>query len=178
MIKLDKKVQERMKVMKAKEFTRLIVKARKERRLSQSDACELLGISDASTLSKIENGIKIPSEEVVERMITIYDDPFIGYMYLRECNPIGRLLLPDIITSELDNLTLRFQKEYNDILKVQTDMIEIACDNEVSIHEIERWSQIQKELAELASVSLPLVIKSFIKNKKPSQGGNLVGASI
>ena len=162
--------------MNAKEFTRLIIKARKEHRLSQSDACELIGLSDASTLSKIENGLKVPSEAVVIRMVEVYDEPFIGYMYLRECTDIGRLLLPDIITSDLDNLTLRFQKEYNDILKIRTDMIEIACDNVVHDQEQERWREIQKEIAELASVSLPLVIKSFIKNKKPSQGGNLVGA--
>lgn len=164
--------------MNAKEFTRLIVRARREHRLSQSDACELIGIADASTLSKFENGVKVPSEDIVVRMVQVYEDPFIGYMYLRECTSIGRMLLPDIITSELDNLTLRFQKEYNDILKIQTDMIEIACDNEVNDYEEERWKQVQKEIADLASVSLPLVIKSFITNKKPSQGGHLVRANV
>ena len=162
--------------MKTTEFTRLLVKARKEHRLSQQEACECIGISDPSTLSKFENGVKVPSEEIVVRMVEVYQDPFIGYMYLRECTSVGRMLLPDIITSDLDNLTLRFQKEYNDILKIRTDMIEIACDNVVHEYEEERWLEVRKEIAELASVSLPLVIKSFIQNKKPSQGGNLVRA--
>ena len=114
---------------------------------------------------------------MVVRLVETYEDPIIGYMYLKECTKLGETLLPDIILADLDNLTLRFQKEYNDILEIKTDMIAIACDNTVEECEQDRWQKVRKEIAELASVSLPLVIKSFITSKKPSEGGNLMRAN-
>ncbi len=40
--------------MHVREFSMLLVKARKERRLTQEQACLLIGIADTSTLSKWE----------------------------------------------------------------------------------------------------------------------------
>lgn len=81
--------------MKRKVFTSLIVMARKQHKLSQLEACELIGISDR-TLSRYENEINIPSEEVVIKMIQVYENPLIGYLYLKECTEIGEFLLPEI----------------------------------------------------------------------------------
>ncbi len=164
--------------MKSNTFTRLIAEERHKRKLSQEAVCKLICVCDAAVISKWENGVVIPSEDMVMRLIELYENPLIGYIYLRECTQIGKMLLPDVVTADLDNLTLRFQKEYNDILKIQTDMIEIACDNVVQEDEVERWREVQKEIAELASVSLPLLLQSFMKNKRPLQGGNLTRAYV
>ena len=161
--------------MRTKEFTRLMVKARKEHKLSQSDACELIGIADTSTLSKFENGIKIPSEDVVVKMVEVYEEPYIGYMYLKECTKVGEMLLPNVLLAELDNLALNFQNEFEDVSSVRREIIAIARDNLIDEGEKSRWEDvIQKEISELLSVLIPLRIKNF-NTKKPSQGGNLVG---
>ncbi|WP_410495789.1 helix-turn-helix transcriptional regulator [Cellulosilyticum sp. ST5] len=164
--------------MRTKEFTRLIVKARKERRLSQQEACELLGISDASTLSKFENGIKIPGEDIVVRMVAVYDEPFIGYMYLKECTKIGEMLLPNVLLAELDNLALNFQNEFEDVSAIRREILAMARDNLIDEDEKPQWEDvIQKEISELLSVLIPLRIRNFsTKKQKPSQGGNLVRA--
>ena len=114
--------------MHVREFSMLLVKARKERRLTQEQACLLIGIADTSTLSKWETGKDIPSEKMASKIVQAYDEPLLGYVYLHECTELGRLVLPPIVHTDLDNLTLRFQKEYDDIKRIQMDMISIACD--------------------------------------------------
>lgn len=159
--------------MKTRTFSALLVQARKERGLTQDQACLLIGIADTSTLSKWETSKEIPSEEMTSKIVQAYDEPLLGYVYLHECTELGRMVLPAIVYTELDNLTLRFQKEYDDIKRIQMDMIAIACDCTVEEHEQERWQMVQKEVADLAGVSLPLTIRSFMQNKKPSQDGSL-----
>ncbi|WP_069997787.1 helix-turn-helix domain-containing protein [Cellulosilyticum sp. I15G10I2] len=159
-------------------FTDLLVTARKVRGLTQDDACRLIGISDKSTLSKWEKGLITPSESMVRRIVQVYDDPILGYVYLQQCTELGRLILPPIVHASLETLTLRFQKEYHDIQAIQMDMIDIACDGVIEDHELERWDRATKEVADLAEVSLPLVIKNFMRSKKPSQDGSLVRAYV
>ena len=164
--------------MKTTTFSIMLAKARKERGLTQEQACFEVGIADTSTLSKWETGKEIPSEKMVLKIVQAYDEPLLGYIYLHECTGIGQLVLPPIVYTDLDNLALRFQKEYNDIKTVQMDMIAIACDGIVEDQEEERWLDIQKEITDLASVSLSLIIRSFMERKKHPQGCNLVSAYV
>lgn len=164
--------------MKNKGFSALLREARKSRGLSQDDLCMLIGAGDKSIISKWENGVIIPSEAMVKKIVDVYDDPLLGYIYLKECSELGRMLLPDIIQADLDNLTLRFQKEYGDIPDVQRDMIAIACDGVIEHHELDRWSRVEQEVTELAGISLSIVINSFRQSKKPLQDGNPVRAYV
>ncbi|WP_053983843.1 helix-turn-helix transcriptional regulator [Niameybacter massiliensis] len=164
--------------MNQNEFTIALVKARKDRGLTQEQACFVIGVADTSTLSKWETGKEIPSERTVSKIVQAYEEPLLGYIYLHRCTELGRLILPPIIHTGLDNLALRFQKEYNDIRSVQMDMISIACDGQVNEDEEERWERVQKEVTELAGVSLPLIISSFGVRKKLLQGGNLERAYV
>lgn len=164
--------------MKNKGFAALLREARRSRGLSQDDLCMLIGAGDKSNISRWENGVAIPSEAMVKRMVDAYDDPLLGYIYLQECSELGRMLLPQIVQADLDNLTLRFQKEYGDIPDVQRDMIAIACDGVIEPHEQDRWSRVEQEVTELAGISLSIVINSFRQSKKPLQGGNLERACV
>lgn len=159
--------------MKSTTFSILLAKTRKALGLTQEQACFQIEIADTSTLSKWETGKEIPSERMVAKIVQTYEEPLLGYIYLHECTAIGRLVLPPIVYTDLDNLALRFQKEYNDIKTVQMDMIAIACDGIVEEEEQARWKDIQQEITDLASVSLSLIIRSFIKSKKPLQDGHL-----
>lgn len=162
--------------MKGSTFAELIFIARKKRGISQAEACEVIGVSDPSTLSKWENGVVAPSEEMIIKIMAAYDEPIIGYVYLRECTKIGKLLLPEVLLSDLDNLALNFQNEFEDVKEVRREILEIARDSVVDEYEMPRWIQIRQEVEELIGVLLPLMIRNFAKNKTPSQGGNLVRA--
>lgn len=159
--------------MKTKEFSRLLFEARKSRGLTQDALCTLIGAGDKSNISKWENGVVVPSQDMVVRIMNVYDEPLLGYIYLQQCTELGQAILPEIVQGELETLTLRFQKEYNDIRNIRMDMIDIACDGVVEDHEKQRWELAQKEIADLTSVSLPLAIQSFIQRKKPLQDWHL-----
>ena len=164
--------------MKGSMFANLITLARKERGISQATACELICIGDPSTLSKWETGAVTPSEEMVIKLMETYDDPIIGYVYLQECSKIGQRLLPPVLLSELDNLALNFQYEFEDVKEMRRDILEIARDGMVDKGEKPRWVQIQTQTKGLFCTLLPMMIRNFDKDKKPSQGGHLVRAHI
>ncbi len=108
--------------MKGSVFANLITIARKERGISQTEACELICIGDPATLSKWETGAVVPSEEMVIKLMESYEEPIIGYIYLQECTKLGQRLLPPVLLSELDNLALNFQYEFEDVKEMRRDI--------------------------------------------------------
>lgn len=156
--------------MKAVIFANELKLARKRKGLTQDQACALIGISEASVLSRWENGKEIPSDEVMDRIVEAYEDDFLGYFYIRLCTRIGRRVLPDVIRRDLGSSLLVLQKEHADINRIKDDLIKIACDGEIDKEEQERWNGSIKEVDELASACIGL---SLTKRKSPSQDGHL-----
>lgn len=159
--------------MKGSIFANLITIARKQRGISQAEACELICIGDPSTLSKWETGAVTPSEEMVIKLMDAYDDPIIGYIYLQECTRLGNRLLPPVLLSELDNLALNFQYEFEDVKEMRRDILEIARDGVVDEIEKPRWLEIQNQAKGLFRTLLPMMIRNFDKEKSPCKAGTL-----
>jgi transcriptional regulator with XRE-family HTH domain len=160
--------------MNARGFATMLIAARKAKGLTQEAACELIGIGDISTLSKWENGSIVPSEQMILKIVQAYEENLIGYLYLQECTKIGNMLLPELpIQHDLGGMVLRFQKEYNDIIKIRNEMVEVACDGIVHDYEEDIWQQAVKEIRELMAACMPLVVKNFKQNKMPLQDGHL-----
>lgn len=153
--------------MKGSVFANLITIARKERGISQTEACELICIGDPATLSKWETGAVVPSEEMVIKLMGSYEEPIIGYIYLQECTKLGQRLLPPVLLSELDNLALNFQYEFEDVKEMRRDILEIARDGVVDEEEKPRWLQIQRHSKGLFCTLLPMMIRNFDKIKGP-----------
>lgn len=143
--------------------------ARMEAGLTQEDACGDLGIRDTTTLSRYENDVVIPSDEMVSKMVKAYKAKWLGYMYLSEYTNVGKHILPPLILEELGLLVLKFQKEYSDIEAVKKEMIEVACDGKVNDYEVLSWERSMKEVKELASASMSLLFRK----EKASQGCSL-----
>lgn len=152
-----------------------LMMARKKKRLTQEEACFQIGVADSATLSRWENGKDIPSMKIIEKIVDVYDDPLLGYLYLQQCTGIGRIVLPPIERRDLGNSVLLLQKEHTDINRVKDTMIEIACDGQIDSHEQEQWSMALKEISELASACMGL---SFMQMKKPLQCGNIEKAYV
>lgn len=119
-------------------------------------AVESLNISMRS-LADYESGKTIPNDDVVADMANIYGTGWLGYEHLRTSSELGREVLPSIGFSDIAKSVLILQKESNDVEGVKNCMIDIACDSKIESHEKLRWSQITKEVRELAGAALSVV---------------------
>ncbi|ABB14410.1 helix-turn-helix domain-containing protein [Carboxydothermus hydrogenoformans] len=130
--------------------------ARKNAGLTQEEAAEMLYVSVRS-LADYESGKTIPPDDVVERMIEIYDAKYLAYMHLKNSTKIGRRYLPDISLNDISRAVLKLQKELNDVEKINPEIIEIICDGEIDEDEKPRWQRITKEINEMAGAALTVV---------------------
>lgn len=145
-------------------YTNIYKAARKSAGLTQEQAAELLCVSQRS-LADYENGKTTPPDDVVCRMIEIYDAPWLGYSHLKYSTEVGRKYLPDINFSDLARAVLRFQKEVRDLETVDDKLIEIACDGVISEHEKPKWSEVAKEIKEVVSAAFAILFAEGQKEK-------------
>lgn len=129
--------------------------ARKLAGLTQNEASELLFIS-ARTLSEYENGRLIPPDDVVAKMVEVYNAPWLAYQHLKNNTEIGRRFLPDINMSDLAKSILRLQKEVKDIENINNDLIEIGCDGIIDNTEKDKWVHITREIDEMIGAALAI----------------------
>lgn len=133
--------------------------ARNSAGITGERAAELLGIS-VESLRVYEGDKRTPPNTVVAKMIELYGAPYLAVQHI---NTSARELsgyLPDVKESTLAAAVLRLQKEVNDYLSVSDELTAIACDDEVSPTESARFSDITRELYEMAAVVMSL---RFIK---------------
>ena len=74
--------------------------ARKIAGFSQERAAELLGLS-ARSLADYEAGLRLPPNDVADRMVTVYNSQLLAVQHLRNSTQIARDLLPDVHTIAL-----------------------------------------------------------------------------
>jgi DNA-binding XRE family transcriptional regulator len=134
-------------------------KARKDANLTQEQASELLPIPKR-TSSAYENGDLLPSGELVCRMIEVYNANWLWYMHLKNNNPVGKKYLPDINLGRLSANVLRLQKEMADVYQANNSLVEVACDDEISKNEEKKWNIVLKEIKELMSACVSLMISN------------------
>ena len=120
---------------------------------TQEEAAELLHISPR-TLSAYETGEYIPPDDTVCSMVELYGVRHLAYMHLKNSTEVGRRYLPEINLTDLAKSVLKLQKEVGDLAYINSDMIEIACDGKVDEYESVRWSNITREVQEVAGAAL------------------------
>lgn len=124
--------------------------------LTQLDAAEKLNVS-VRALSNYESGSTVPHSDIVADMSEVYETRWLGYEHLRKSSNLGMNILPEIDFSDIAKSVLVLQKESSDVESVKNCMINIACDNKVDDHETHRWSEVTKEVRELAGAALSVV---------------------
>ncbi len=116
---------------------------------TQEKAAELVGVS-VESIRAYECGIRVPPDQVVIRMVEVYDAPHLAYQHLRNAQEVARLYLPQIQEGvNLEAMVLRLQKEIRDFIRVQDELIDITCDGEISAEEWPRFKKILKELDDI-----------------------------
>lgn len=127
--------------------------ARKSAGFTQDNAAELLHISVRS-LGAYETGETTPPDDVVCNMVEIYEAKYLGYLHLKNSTEVGRKYLPEINLTDIAKSVLKLQKEVGDLSKINSAMIEIACDGEVDGKEKGQWREITREIDEMAGAAL------------------------
>ena len=133
--------------------------ARKNTRLTQEFAAELLSVSSRS-LADYESGKTIPHGDIVASMARIYKANWLGYEHLRLSSNLGKEILPPINIKDLAQSVLSLQKESSDVEGIKSCMIEIASNSKVDEHQVERWGEVTKEVLEMAGAALSVVFSS------------------
>lgn len=130
--------------------------ARESSGLTQEKAAERIGVSTES-IRIYESGKRIPPDDVVVRMVDIYDARYLAYQHIKEnVKAAGSLIPSNVEIKDLPTAVLRLQKEVNDFMKVRDQMLDITCDGVISEDERPAWNRIIKELDDISRAIMSL----------------------
>ncbi len=127
------------------EYINIYQKTRTAAGITQERASEVIGIS-VESIRAYESGNRIPPDNVVLRMIEVYNAQFLAVQHLREKSKIARDLIPDIEPQDIPSAILKVYKEVNDFMKRRDELIEIGSDGIITEDERVVWDEIMKEL--------------------------------
>lgn len=130
---------------------------RKAAGFTQEAAAERLGVS-VESLRAYETGQRIPSNEVVELMVILYNAQHLAFQHLRETNALYGRIVPQVDERSLMEAALRIHNRLNQIEKRGSldRLMEIAEDNIIDDAERPEFMAIVAELREIVRVSLEL----------------------
>lgn len=133
--------------------------ARKAAGYTQEHAAELLSVSVRS-LAEYEAGGRIPPNDVVERMVEIYNAQYLAYQHLKATNALAARIIPDIKERSLRELALRIYNRKRRIAKESSidRLMEIAEDDYIDEQERPEFEEIVSELRELVRSGLELEV--------------------
>lgn len=128
----------------------IYAKSRVKAGLIVEEAVYLLSVSSRqlaryeSVSEKIE-----PPPEVVDRMIDIYDDEYLGYLYLRK-NPVARRFIPEGVKQCTPlEAVVKTALAIKEILDDIDSMMRASIDGDISDDEIEKWTESKSKLGEI-----------------------------
>jgi len=128
---------------------------------TQEQASDMMGISKRSLIA-YEVYERVPSDEMVHRMIKVYNTKYLAYLHLKQNSDLGRYL-PELNFGELSQCVLRLQKEIRDVNRMSDRIVDISMDGYVSEIESRDWLKILKELDEMAGAAWTLTLMNNSK---------------
>ncbi|HGS9152551.1 helix-turn-helix transcriptional regulator [Clostridioides difficile] len=130
------------------EYQNIYQKGRENTNLTQEKASELLDIS-VESLRAYENDKRIPNNQIVAKMVSIYNNNLLGYEHVRRTTEAGVMFLPKLEMKSLSSITLKLHKEIKDYLKKEDDFIDIVEDDVIDEDEEEVWNEVMQELEDI-----------------------------
>ena len=112
------------------EFGNACCFARKTARLTQEEAAERLGVSTRSVAHY--EGERIPPDEMVAAMVQLYNAPALGYMYLSQESPTGRMILPRVNPVGASNGVLRLRVTMRRAASMADTLDDICWDDKIT----------------------------------------------
>ncbi|CDS82797.1 TPA: helix-turn-helix transcriptional regulator [Clostridioides difficile] len=147
------------------EYQNIYQKARENTNLTQEKASELLDIS-VESLRAYENDKRIPNNQIVAKMVSIYNNNLLGYEHVRRTTEAGVMFLPKLEMKSLSSITLKLHKEIKDYLKKEDDFIDIVEDDVIDEDEEEVWNDVMKKLEGIYEAILKLKLSRNTKISK------------
>lgn len=150
-------------------FTTMMVLARKSAGLTQEKAADLIGLSRRG-LAYYEQG-RIPTDQVMARMMTVYDSPALGYAYLSTQFATGKALLPQMrlvgVSAGAMQLHITMKQAVNEYERLE----KICCDDIITLEEAGEYADCLQTFKNLVGtiVSMALI--------KPQQKKSLTEAT-
>lgn len=129
--------------------------ARQVAGLTQERAAEMLGISVRS-LADYEQGIRIPSNPVVDGMVTVYNSQVLGIQHLRASADLARSILPEVREMCLSEAVLTLVDAIYDFAddRLDRELIDIAKDGIISEDERERFDRVVNKIRHITAAAM------------------------
>lgn len=144
------------------EYQNIYQNARENTNLTQEKVSELLDIS-VESLRAYENDKRIPNNQIVAKMVSIYNNNLLGYEHVRRTTEAGVMFLPKLEMKSLSSITLKLHKEIKDYLKKEDDFIDIVEDDVINEEEEEVWNDVMQELEDIFKSILILKLSKKTK---------------
>lgn len=131
--------------------------ARKAAGLTQERAAELLALSVRS-LADYESGLRLPPNDVADRMVMVYNSQVLAVQHLRNSTQFARDLLPEVTPMALPEAVLTLIDAVYDFAddKLDRELIDIARDGVISSDERERFDRIMDKLQTITAAAIAL----------------------
>lgn len=137
--------------------TNIYQSARKIAGLTRERAAELLGLSVRS-LADYESGLRLPPNDVADRMVTDYNSQLLAVQHLRNSTQIARDLLPDVKEMALPEAVLTLVDAVYAFAddRLDRELIDIARDGVISEDERERYDRVIDKIRDITAAAIAL----------------------
>lgn len=137
--------------------TNIYQSARKIAGLTQERAAELLDLSVRS-LTDYESGLRLPPNDVADRMVTVYNSQLLAVQHLRSSTRFAQTLLPDVRRMALPEAALTLIDAVYDFAddRLDRELIDIARDGMISEDERERFDRVVEKIQAITAAAIAL----------------------
>ena len=141
--------------------TNIYQSARKIAGLTQERAAELLHLSVRS-LADYEAGQRLPGNDVVTDMVTVYNSKLLAVQLLRNSSRFARDLLPDVKEMALPEAVLTLVDAVYSFAddRLDRELIDIARDGVISEDEWERFDHVIDKIRDITAAAIALATMS------------------
>ena len=144
----------------------LYQRARLSTGMTQEQAAELLGLSSES-LKQYEGGRRVPSNETVSRMVTIYHLPWLALEHAQVIDTLG--VMPEVTPRPLPMASIALRNRLQDATGRLDALLRIAEDGVIDETERPEFDSIVAALRETMA-AIYQVIYSGAKRERPDTG--------
>ena len=139
------------------EYMNIYKAARRAAGFTQEHAAELLGVSVRS-LADYETGQRLPPNDVVDRMSTVYNNIPLGIQHVRETNAFMSHVVPAVQPRSLMESAVRLYNRLNRFSSTHSveRLLEIAEDGRIDQEERAEFDAIVAELKDLVQCGMEL----------------------
>ena len=150
------------------EYPNLYQRARKATYFTQEQAAEQLGLSSES-LKQYESGRRVPPDDVVARMVEVYNLPWLALEHSRATDRLG--VLPKVEAKPLPVATIALTNRLREATdRIVGGLLRIAEDGVIDESERPEFDAIVTELRETIAAAYQVIYSADAKKERPETG--------